>query len=157
MLLQRVSFLIFIEQFFFYLFLTSRYLAQGGTVKSIHDEFRVGLSTCHSIIQEVCDTIWDVTSPIFLPHPDVEALKRIAEDFFEKWQMPNCIGAIDGRHMKIKAPPMSGSEFYNYKGFFSIVLLASCDANYKFTFVDIGQYGNFRNLCDILEGQGTKL
>ncbi|KAK3925975.1 putative potassium transporter 15, partial [Frankliniella fusca] len=65
------------------------YLAQGETVKSIHDEFRVGLSACHSIIKEVCDVIWNVLSPIFLPHPDVEALKRIAEEFFERWQMPN--------------------------------------------------------------------
>jgi len=57
------------------------------------------------------------------------------------WQLPNCVGAIDGRHMRIKAPPMSGSEFYNYKGFFSVVLLAAVDAHYKFTWVDIGQYG----------------
>ncbi|XP_032683406.1 uncharacterized protein LOC116849887 [Odontomachus brunneus] len=43
--------------------------------------------------------------------------------------------------MRIKAPPMSESEFYNYKEFFSVVLLA-VDAHYKFTWVDIGQYGS---------------
>ncbi|XP_039315204.1 uncharacterized protein LOC120359861 [Solenopsis invicta] len=58
-----------------------------------------------------------------------------------KWQFPNCLGVIDGRHMRIQAPLNSGSTFFNYKQFFIMMLLAICDASYKFTWVDIGQYG----------------
>ena len=54
------------------------------------------------------------------------------------WQFPNCIEAADGKHITIIHPSSSGSEFYNYEGFFSIVLLAIVDYDYKFIFADVG-------------------
>ncbi|XP_025153600.1 protein ALP1-like [Harpegnathos saltator] len=123
--------------------ITLKYLAQCDTLRSKHLEYRCGKSTVHKIIPEVCNAIWLALQPIVLPTLNSENWKEISKNFFLKWQFPNCIGALDGRHMEIEAPPCSGSEFYNYKGYFSIVLMAMCDANYKFTWVDIGQHGKY--------------
>jgi len=83
-----------------------------------------------------------VLSPIYLKPPKEEDWKRIAAGFWNRWNFPNCIGAIDGKHFVIKAPPNSGSLYFNYKKSFSVVLLAACDDKYKFTIIDCGAYGS---------------
>lgn len=65
----------------------------------------------------------------------------IAEKIFDFYRFPHVLGAIDGKHIRIKAPPHSGSLYYNYKGYFSTVLLAIVDADLKFVMVDVGSQG----------------
>ena len=71
-----------------------------------------------------------------------EQWDRIASDFEMLWNFPQCCGAIDGKHIAVKQPPRSGTSFYNYKGFYSIVLFAMVDADYNFIYFDIGRNGS---------------
>ena len=47
----------------------------------------------------------------------------------------------NSKHVNIRAPACSGSMYYNYKKTFSILILAVCDANYRFTLVNIEEVG----------------
>ena len=78
----------------------------------------------------------------FMPIPKMQDWRKIESEFWTRWNIPNCIGAIDGKHIMLQTPARSGSLFYNYKGTFSIVLMAIVDAQYKFTFIDVGAYGS---------------
>jgi hypothetical protein len=71
----------------------------------------------------------------------LEKWLEIVNGFERHAHFPNCIGAIDGKHIKIIKPVDSGSLFYNYKNYFSTLLLAVCDSNNYFTYVDTGSCG----------------
>lgn len=66
---------------------------------------------------------------------------QIASGFEQKANFPHCIGAVDGKHIRVKKPANSGSLYFNYKEYFSIVLLAIVDSDYRFIFVNVGSYG----------------
>ena len=48
---------------------------------------------------------------------------------------------MDGKNVAILKPSGTGKEFFNYKKYCSIVLMAVVNAGYKFIWVDIGANG----------------
>ena len=64
-------------------------------------------------------------------------VKRIGEIFKEKSNFPHCIDVIDGKHIEIIGCGMR-SQYYNYKGSNSIVLLVVPGSNYEVTCTNVG-------------------
>jgi len=67
--------------------------------------------------------------------------ERIATDFEVKCNFPNCLGAVDGKHVATVPPPGAGSNFFNYKGYKSQVLTGIADSNYEFIYFIFGTNG----------------
>ncbi|CAI6372415.1 unnamed protein product [Macrosiphum euphorbiae] len=116
-------------------------MATGESFRSLSFGFRISHSYISLIIKETLSVLRTKLVPIFLPDANTIDFKVKAAEFSYKWNYPNCILAIDGKHVWIRSPINSGSLFHNYKDYFSTVLLAMVDANYKFIVVDIGSYG----------------
>lgn len=77
----------------------------------------------------------------FMPAPTEDQHKRNALQFYRRWNFPNCCMAIDGKHVRVFCPSNTGSLYFNYKEYYSVVLLALVDADCKFVAIDVGAYG----------------
>ena len=137
--------------------ITLRYLASGDSYHSMMYGFRVAHNTISGIVREVCEAIIAEYANEVVSCPTTpEGWKAVADQFGARWQFHHALGAIDGKHIAIICPDKSGSVYYNYKGFFSIVLLALVDADYKFMWVNVGSNGSSSdaqvfNHCDLKE------
>ncbi|KAL8595199.1 hypothetical protein ACOMHN_043352 [Nucella lapillus] len=119
-----------------------RFLATGESFRSIAFSYRVGFTTVSRIVSEVCKILWDRLAPIHLAFPEsADYWRLIASNFASKCNFPHCLGALDGKHVVMRAPDNTGSLYFNYKGSFSTVLMALVDANLKFIYIDVGSYG----------------
>ena len=117
-------------------------LVIGDSMQTISFIFRLGHSTVSYIIESTCDPLWEILSPEFVHVPKTsEEWRKISEGFETVRNFPYCVGAIDGKHIVMQAPANAGSQYYNYKGTHSIVLMAVCDYSYCFTLLNIDDYG----------------
>ena len=129
------------------------YFATGNSFTSLHYEYLLGATTVREIVRDTCDTIWECLKPAYMSARDKNDWIRTADEFYERTNFPNCIGAVDGKHIRIRKPNESGSQFFNYKNFFSTVLMAVADAVYCFISEEVGAYGCWRGVYRVLVGK----
>ena len=125
--------------------LTIRFLASGSSQTSMSFAYRIGRTTVSNIVRETCCALWEALHEKYL-----KAWKNISEEFMKLWNIPHCIGSIDGKHIAIECLSHTGSIYYHYKGFLSVVLMTVCDARYVFTLVNVGDFGS-NNDSGVLE------
>ena len=116
-------------------------MATGSSFQDLSLQFYRGASTIGIVVRLTCEAIWSHLQPMFMAEPKSDTWKNIAQRYFELWNLPNCIGSIDGKHIRVKCFNNTGSTYFNYKGYFSMVLMAVADADGCFTVIDVGEFG----------------
>ena len=120
---------------------TVRFLATGETYRSLSFQFRISKSAISYIVNGVCQAIENLASR-YLKFPSTHReWANVASQFQQRWNFPNCIGAIDGKHVVIQPPANAGSYYYNYKHTNSIVLMAIAGPDYECIYADVGTNG----------------
>ncbi|XP_041989222.1 protein ANTAGONIST OF LIKE HETEROCHROMATIN PROTEIN 1-like [Aricia agestis] len=123
------------------LLITLRFLATGDSYTSLQYMFKVSKQSISRFVPVVCEAIIQALKDYIKLPSSIEEWQEIARGYESRWHFPNCGGAIDGKHIRIRKPANSGSYYYNYKHYFSIVLMAIVNADYEFLYVDIGCNG----------------
>lgn len=140
-----------------------RHLATGEAQSSLALNYLIGATTANEIIRETTWVIWKKLEPIVMPKPTKESFEEIARGFWNRWDVPNCCGSLDGKLIRIKVcwrnsllilwihklfscsltqmPPHSGSDYWCFKGFHAMILLGLCDYRYRFVMADFGAKG----------------
>lgn len=123
--------------------ITLRHLAAGTKYHEMQYAWRVPHNTISKVVREVCEAIIAEYREELLKPPQTAAeWRKITDSWMNRWNFPHVIGAIDGKHVACRAPANTGSDYYNYKGFFSIILLAVCTSDYKFLWIDTSGKGS---------------
>ena len=119
-----------------------RYVASGETFRSLEYQFRISRRSIARIVDRVAEAIIEEMQEEYLKTPKTASKwLEISEKFSQRWNFPNTIGAIDGKHIVLEQPSNSGSHYRNYKGSDSIILLAVVGPEYEFLYAEVGMNG----------------
>ena len=121
--------------------LTLWFLASGADYRTIGLLFGVSKSTVCLVIKDVCSAIVQILLPEYIRFPTGDALRRVVTGFKQDYGFPQCAGAIDGTHIPIVSPNECPADYYNRKGWHSIILQGTVDNNGCFVDIYVGWPG----------------
>lgn len=136
--------------------------AMGSTaeLRTIGHLFGIGKSTAGELLHEFCSILIELFFHRLVKFPTTnEEIKMTIDGFATKYQYPLCLGSLDGTHISVTPPMGFETDYFNYKKFYSIIMLAVVDSNLRFTYVNIGAPGRCNdasvytrsNLADVIK------
>jgi hypothetical protein len=107
-------------------------LSTGNTLQMCGEVYGISRSSASIIIKEFCVAIKKHLKPLVIRKQTESSLRAMAAEFEKLHGIPYIIGAVDGSHISIIAPPIDPTSYYCRKGFYSALLQGVVDKDYKF-------------------------
>ncbi len=115
--------------------ITIWFLSTGSDFRTIGHLFGVSKSTVCLVTREVCQAIVTILLPKYIRFPVNDGLKEVVTGFKHKWGFPQCAGVVDGTHIPIVSPQEYPADYFNRKGWHSILMQGT--VNHLGHFVDV--------------------
>ena len=121
--------------------ITLWFLATNADYRTIGHLFGVARSTVCVVTKDVCAAIVRILLPKYIKVPTGEALKDVVEGFKYKWGFPQCARVVDGTHIPIISPHQCPADYFNRKGWHSVIMQGVVNHLGHFTDVYVGWPG----------------
>ena len=120
-------------------------LATGNSYRSCGLQFGLGKSTAKIICSEFEQAIFNLKDR-FIQFPlTIQEIRNKMDEFEESYGIPQIMGAIDGCHIEINAPPDNHEDYFNRKQHYSVNLQGIVDSNLKFIHASVGYPGSIHD------------
>ena len=116
-------------------------LATNAEFRTISALFGVGRSTVAEVVLDTCEVIRRELMPKYVRIPGNDSLREIVDGFLHRWGFPQTVAAINGTHIPISKPQYSAADYYNRKGYYSVLMQGLVDFRGRFMNVNIGWPG----------------
>lgn len=116
-------------------------LATSAEERTVAHVFGVSRSSVNVIFREFCNVVVSQLEPQHMGMPRAHELVEHMQRFAASTGFPQGVGALDGCHIEVCPPKKHASDYYNYKGWYSVILLAVVDHAYKFLYTNVGSPG----------------
>ncbi|XP_075538681.1 uncharacterized protein LOC142573058 [Dermacentor variabilis] len=109
--------------------------------RTISELFSLGRSTVNKIYKEFCAAVLRNLEEAWIKMPAPADIEDHMREFFAMTEFPQGVGALDGCHFPVSPPKEHASDYHNYKGWYSMILLAVVDHRYRFCYTNVGSPG----------------
>ena len=117
------------------------YIANKDSYRVVARLFDVYKSTAHKYIHKVSSAVCDI-APRLLVWPSHDQQEEISRNVEMSTRIPNCVGFIDGSHIRLQSAPGGDKDYTNRKGYHSMQVQVVVDDKMIITDCYVGWPGS---------------